>query len=218
MRELSAAQRKILSAIERGVEDGLAPTVRELAQALGMKRSTVHYHVQLLRDAGYLGGEGRHRDMTLTHAARAAAGRLRPKAVEAPSLDIPILGRVAAGLPILAVEEATERLSLPELFGGRGELFALVVSGDSMIGDGILDGDFAIVRRQQTAVEGEVVVALVDDAGSSEATIKRLHKEGDAIVLEASNPAYEPLRFEGESRNSVRIVGKLIGILRQMRS
>jgi repressor LexA len=234
VRDLTPTQRRILAALTRTLAEGPAPTVRELAERLRMKRSTVHYQLQALRRAGYLSAEGRHRDITLTSAARAAAAA-EPEAApqneaaletaesdEAPreladgDMAIPIVGSVAAGQPILAAQHVTGELSLASLFQRRGQLFALQVSGDSMIGDGINDGDYAIVRQQSTATPGEIVVAMIEDGDTSEATVKRYREERGAVVLEASNPAYAPLRFAGPSRGSLHILGKLVGVLRRV--
>jgi repressor LexA len=218
--ELNATQRAILSAIGRTVSGGPPPTVRELAEQLHMKRSTVHYHLQALRRAGYISAdEGRHRDMTLTGAARAVAARRGGASDTGASddgLEIPILGRVAAGQPILAAEDRIGMLSLGSLFERKGPLFALVVKGDSMIEDGIHPGDYAIVRQQSSAVPGDTVVAMIEDGDSSEATIKRYREEGSAVVLEPANSRYVPLRFEGAAREGLRILGRLVGVLRQV--
>ena len=219
MRDLTATQRTILGAIGRAVESGPAPTVRELAEQLGMKRSTVHYHILALRKAGYITGEGRHRDITLTGAAREVAGKSAVKTAPIPlppEAQIPIIGSVAAGHPILAAENNVGTLSLGGLFDRKGPLFALQVAGDSMIGDGIIEGDYAIVRQQANASPGDVVVAMIEDGDESEATIKRYREERGAIVLEPSNPAYEPLRFSGPARERLRILGKLVGVLRKV--
>lgn len=224
MRELTPTQRTILSAIGRTLAAGPAPTVRELADQLRMKRSTVHYHLQALRRAGYITGEGRHRDITLTGAAREIAGKIATKAtikaagpaVEPDGPLIPIVGSVAAGQPILAAEHLAGTLSLGTLFDRKGPLFALQVSGDSMTGDGIFEGDYAIVRQQANASPGDVVVAMIEDGDTSEATIKRYREERGTVVLEPSNPAYTPLRFAGSARARLRILGKLVGVLRKI--
>ncbi len=220
MNELTPTQRAILSAIDRTVAGGPPPTVRELAEQLHMKRSTVHYHLQALRRAGYISAdEGRHRDMTLTGAARAVAAKRTRGAASGAAIDaleIPILGSVAAGQPILATEDRLGTLSLGSLFERKGPLFALVVSGDSMIEDGIYQGDYAIVRQQSSAIPGDTVVAMIEDGETSEATIKRYREEAGAIVLEPANAAYKPLRFEGAARAGLRILGKLVGVLRRV--
>lgn len=220
VKDLSQTQRAILNAISRALADGLPPTVRELADQLRMKRSTVHYHVQALRRAGYVSGEGRHRDLTLTDAARATGAVKLPPAppavVPIDDMQIPIVGAVAAGQPILAAETVTESLTLPTLFDRRGTLFALVVTGDSMVGDGIHEGDYAIVRQQASATPGDVVVAMIEDGEASEATIKRYREDRGSVVLEPSNPSYTPLRFSGEDRDRLRILGKMVGLIRRL--
>ena len=220
MQDLTPTQRTILTAIGRALEaGGPPPTVRELAEQLRMKRSTVHYHVQALRRAGYVTGEGRHRDMGLTGAARAVAGKAKAKPAPVPlegNLEIPIVGSVAAGQPILAAEHVAGTLSLGSMFDRKGTLFALQVAGDSMVGDGIFEGDYAIVRQQADARPGDVVVAMIEDGDESEATIKRYREEHGSILLEPSNPAYTPLRFEGPARDRLRILGKLVGVLRKI--
>jgi repressor LexA len=217
VRDLTSTQRTILAAIERALAAGPAPTVRELADVLRMKRSTVHYHLQALRRAGYLTGEGRHRDVMLTGAAREISGKSGTRAVVADAEPvIPIVGSVAAGQPILAAEHLAGTLSLGGLFDRKGPLFALQVAGDSMIGDGIFEGDYAIVRQQANASPGDVVVAMIEDGDASEATIKRYREDRGTIVLEPSNPSYEPLRFAGPARGRLRILGKLVGVLRKV--
>ena len=125
--------------------------------------------------------------------------------------SLPILGRVAAGHPVLAVENREGTLSLnPELLG-TGEHFALRVQGDSMIEAGIRDGDYVIVRQQEAATPGEIVVALLGD----EVTVKRLRKKGSALLLEAANPAYTPIRLTGSSPTP-RILGTVVGLYRNL--
>lgn len=226
MADLNPTQRAILSAIAKAAGAGMPPTVRELAEQLDMKRSTVHYHLQALRRAGYLTGEGRHRDIALTDAALDASGKSglrlagRPSPGRAARKDepagIPILGKVAAGTPILAAENHIGELSLGSMFDRKGPLFALEVTGDSMIEDGIREGDYAIVRQQPTATPGDTVIAMIADGEEGEATIKRYREDRNAIVLEPANAAYRPLRFEGDDRNRLMILGKLIGLVRKV--
>jgi repressor LexA len=226
MADLNPTQRAILNAIARAAGTGMPPTVRELAEQLDMKRSTVHYHLQALRRAGYLTGEGRHRDIALTDAALDAAGKsgLRVagrqstarKAAPVEPAGIPILGRVAAGTPILAAENHIGELSLGAMFDRKGPLFALEVTGDSMIEDGIHEGDYAIVRQQPTATPGDTVIAMIADGEEGEATIKRYREDRGAVVLEPANAAYRPLRFEGAERDRLQILGKLIGLVRRV--
>src|SRR4051812_9184524 len=147
MRDLTPTQRTVLSAIGRALDAGPAPTVRELADQLRMKRSTVHYHILALRRAGYITGEGRHRDITLTSAAREISGKSGGKAPEpiAPEADgalIPIVGSVAAGQPILAAEHPTRSLSLGGLFDRKGRRFAPQGAGGAMVCDGGFQRDY----------------------------------------------------------------------------
>lgn len=226
MADLNPTQRAILNAIAKATATGMPPTVRELAEQIDMKRSTVHYHLQALRRAGYVTGEGRHRDIALTDAALDAAGRSglrvagRPAPARRPAassnVGIPILGRVAAGTPILAAENHIGELSLGTMFERKGTLFALEVTGDSMIEDGIREGDYAIVRQQPTATPGDTVIAMIADGEEGEATIKRYREERNAVVLEPANAAYRPLRFEGDERERLQILGKLIGLVRKV--
>ena len=128
---------------------------------------------------------------------------------EGEAISIPILGRIAAGTPIEALQNRGNEVPVPGMFLGGGEHYALEVTGDSMINAGILDGDTVIIRRSDSANTGDIVVALVDE---SEATLKRLRRRGDSIALEAANPAYET-RLYGSDR--VRIQGTLVGLLRR---
>jgi len=133
----------------------------------------------------------------------------RRGAHEGEAVPIPILGRIAAGTPIEALQNRGNEVPVPSVFLGGGEHYALEVTGDSMINAGILDGDTVIIRRADSANTGDIVVALVDE---SEATLKRLRRRGDSIALEAANPAYET-RLYGSDR--VRIQGTLVGLLRR---
>jgi repressor LexA len=122
-------------------------------------------------------------------------------------MNVPIVGRVTAGLPILAVENVDDYFPLPRSLAGEAESFMLRVSGESMVGAGILDGDYVIVRKQQSAANGEIVVAMIDD----EATVKRLFRENGSVRLEPENPAYDPIVSD-----SVAILGKVIGLVRKI--
>ncbi len=125
------------------------------------------------------------------------------------AVTIPLMGRIAAGVPISAIQDHTRDIAVPPDMLGAGEHFALTVNGDSMVEAGIQDGDTAIIRRTDTAQSGEIVVALVDE---EEATLKRLRRKGDTIALEAANPAYETRIFSGDR---VRVQGRLVGLLRR---
>ncbi|MBD1548860.1 transcriptional repressor LexA [Roseibium aggregatum] len=128
---------------------------------------------------------------------------------EAAGIEVPVMGRIAAGVPIEAIQTHSHSISVPAELIGKGEHYALEVRGDSMIEAGILDGDTVLIRRTDTADSGDIVVALVDD---EEATLKRLRKKGDSIALEAANPAYET-RIFGPGR--VRVQGRLVALFRQ---
>lgn len=147
----------------------------------------------------------------LRGAATAADAEKRPRPVlaETPALGIPVMGRIAAGVPISAIQNNTHHIQYPPDLLGAGEHYALEVKGDSMVEAGILDGDTVIIRKSETATQGEIIVALVDD---EEATLKRFRRRGDAIALEAANPAYETRIFGSER---VKVQGKLVGLIRK---
>ncbi|GBD85128.1 lexA repressor [bacterium BMS3Abin02] len=203
MEDLTGRQREILDLIRTTVADrGYPPSVREIGDALGLRSpSTVHSHLSSLVRAGYL-----RRDPA------------KPRAIEvidpaAPSLrrsttrDVPLIGRIAAGAPILAEEQIEEVLTLPTEFTGQGPVFLLRVRGDSMLGAGILDGDYVVVRSQNVANNGEIVAALVD---GEEATVKRFSRRDGQVVLIPENPAYQEMVFT----EGIQILGKVVAVLR----
>lgn len=202
-KELSTRQRRILDFITEHIEDkGYPPTVREIGEAVDLSSSsTVHAHLRALEAAGAIS-----RDGSLTRAIRTV-----PKGpVFLPTckpVNTPLLGRVAAGAPILAEQNTEEVLPLPaDIAGGEGS-FALTVRGESMIEDGILDGDIVVVRPQQTARNGETVVVMVED----EATVKRFYRERNFIRLQPANSAMDPIIVD-----NCQIVGKVVGLLRRI--
>ena len=170
-------------------EHGYAPTVREICNAVGLQSTaTVHYHLNALRDAGLIEmDEMKKRAISLPDAQRADR--------------IPVVGVVTAGVPILATENIEGYIP----WDGESGCFVLRVRGDSMIGAGILDGDRVVVRPQQTAENGEIVVALLDDS----ATVKRFRKDGNQIWLLPENPAYQPI-----DGNHAQIIGKVKAVIR----
>ncbi len=213
-------------------ETGVSPSFDEMKGALQLaSKSGVHRLITALEERGFI--------RRLAHRARALevlklpesaaatppaasppAGDLGPNVVRGDfnrsedgdhdsSVDVPILGRIAAGVPISAIQHETDRLPVPADMVHGGEHFALEVKGDSMIEAGILDGDLVLIKRSTTADTGEIVVALVDD---EEATLKRLRKKGGSIALEAANPEYET-RIFGPDR--VKVQGKLVGLIRK---
>ena len=192
-------QEKILAYIQSVIrERGYAPSVREIGEAVGLRStSTVHGHLTRLEKKGLL-----HRDA------------MKPRAmgiVDNESIDdvcrIPVIGRVAAGVPILAEENAEAILPLPSDFVGEGELFILRVRGESMINAGILNDDYIVVRKQPDARNGEIVVALVDD----DATVKRFYKENGHFRLQPENDYMEPIIVP-----DVTILGKVVSLIRKM--
>jgi repressor LexA len=206
---LTDRQRQILDFLTKYVDaHGYPPTVREIGEAVGLASpSTVHAHLANLERAGLL-----RRDPT---KPRAIELRREPKAAPAPAADVhklPLVGEVAAGGPLLAEENIEDYLAVPEPLSKGGDEFLLRVKGDSMINAGILDGDFAVVRRQADARNGEIVVALAgDDESTDEATLKRFFREDGHIRLQPENDALEPIFAE-----HVQILGKVIGVFRQL--
>ncbi len=197
---LTKRQQEVLTFIERySSEQGYPPTVRDIGRALGLTSpSTVHAHLAKLQGMGAL-----RRDPTKPRALELLgdrAGRMVPG-------GLPLVGRVAAGRPVLAEENIEDYIEVPPLAGGDQGSFVLRVSGDSMKNVGILDGDHVVVRPQDTAEDGQIVVALVED----EATVKRFFRERDHVRLQPENDAMEPIRTrEG------RILGRVVGVFRRV--
>lgn len=201
-RALTRRQAEILTFIQRYSEThGYPPSVREIGRALGLtSSSTVHSHLAALEKKGYL-----HRDPSKPRALEI----LRDEHAMAPKklVPLPVVGRVAAGTPILAEENIEDYLPLPTEFLPAGDGFILHVRGDSMIDDGIRDGDLLIVRKQPTAHDGDIVVARLDD----EATVKRFYREDGHIRLQPSNPTMDAIRTR-----DIHIEGKVVGLIRRM--
>ena len=189
-------QQRILEYIEKYIdENGYPPSVREIGQAVDLKStSTVHGHLSRLEKKGLL-----HREA------------MKPRTIDVvredkpQMLKVPMLGRVAAGVPILAEENAEGYMQLPDAMLGQGDHFILEIRGDSMITAGIMNGDFVVVKRQPTAMNGEIVIAMIDD----EATCKRYFKEPDRIRLQPENPRMRPFYAR-----SVTILGKVVAVYR----
>ena len=202
-KEISSRQRQILQCILQHIEvRGYPPTVREIGEAVNLSSSsTVHAHLRALEGAGVI-----KRDAVLTRAIKLLPGTMaRTKTTRI--LSIPIVGRVAAGKPTLAVEDFEETFPLPQDFLGGTDGFMLRVHGDSMIEDGIRDGDLVVVRRQEVAENGDPVVALLDN----EATVKRFYREDGRIRLQPANSAMPPIYVD-----DVRVIGKVVGLVRRM--
>ena len=194
-------QGKILDFIRQEVAvKGYPPSVREIGEAVGLKStSTVHGHLRRLETKGLLVRDAmKPRAMGLVDDDKSADSLVRM---------IPMLGPVAAGIPILAEENSSEMLPIPASLIGDGQYFALTIRGDSMIQAGILHGDYIVVKQQSEANNGDIVVALVSD----DATVKRFFREKGRISLQPENPAMKPMYFQ-----DVRILGKVVSVYRQI--
>lgn len=202
MSNLTPRQAQILDYIRQEVlERGYPPSVREIGQAVGLSSSsTVHGHLGKLEEKGYI-----RRDPTKPRAIELVNDR---EVLRKEVINVPIVGRVTAGEPILAVENIEDFFPMPKDFANYEDVFMLQVQGDSMIEAGILDGDYVIVRQQAHAEDGDIVVALLED----EATVKRFFKERDHIRLQPENSLLSPIRA-----SYVEIMGKVVGVFRKVR-
>lgn len=229
---LTRKQHELLMFIhDRIRETGVSPSFDEMKEALDLaSKSGIHRLITALEERGFL--------RRLPHRARAlevmklpqqattsapSGGRqaFRPQVIEGERLatlppmiandtrELPVLGKIAAGTPIEAIQQERDRLQVPETILGAGEHYVLEVSGDSMIDAGILDGDFVVIRKTDTASTGEIVVALVN---GEEATLKRLRRRGASVALEAANPKYQTQIYNPDQ---VQVQGKLVGLIRR---
>lgn len=194
---LTERQKEVLEFLTEYAEShGYPPTIRETAKAFSVSIKGAYDHVKALEKKGFIKlGENRSRAMEIVNRDRS----------DKTVTELPLLGAVAAGKPIFAEEERSETVRVPSEFASKGPCFALRVRGDSMKDAGIFPGDIAIVEQSQTAEDGEIVVALLEDS----ATLKRFFKENNRIRLQAENPAYAPIYTQ-----DVRILGKLRGLMR----
>ena len=205
MVNLTKRQQEIFDFIKRySARYGYPPTVRDIGKAVGLaSSSTVHQHLSNLERIGLL-----RRDASkpraielLDRAVQEVKNIVRPE-------GLPLVGTVAAGQPVLAAENIEEHVPVPSLAGGDDGEFVLRVRGDSMQGAGIVEGDYVVVHGQETAEDGDVVVALVGE----EATVKRFFREADHIRLKPENDAHEPIRSR-----EVKVLGRVVGLMRSMR-
>ncbi len=208
MGKLTKRQHQVLKFLADNLATyGYPPTVREICTGVGLKSpSTVHSHLASLEQKGYIRRDpSKGRAIELLHSPNQS----NDKASAANIVPVPLVGQVTAGTPILAVENIEDTVMLPRELtrADAGEVFLLRVKGSSMIDAGILDGDQVLVRRQQTADNGDIVVALMDE----DATVKRFFLEGDAVRLQPENPAMEPI-----VTRKVEILGKVIGLIRSI--
>jgi len=201
MQRITKKQMEIYEYIQRvTLEQGYPPSVREIGAAVGLRSpSTVHAHLKALDEAGLIDREDRK-----TRAIRVAAPA-RPEPVRDGWQMIPIIGHTAAGSPILATENVDGYLPF-DVGHSSGDFFALRVKGDSMIDAGINDGDTVVIRRQEDAQHGEIIVAAID----GEVTVKRLYRQRGEVWLMPDNPAYRPISAE-----NAHVVGKVIGLYRK---
>ncbi|KUK83824.1 MAG: LexA repressor [Pelotomaculum thermopropionicum] len=198
--DLTPKQAAILEVIKKNIrQKGYPPSVREIGKAVGLSSSsTVHGYLRKLEEKGYI-----RRDATKPRAMEVLDDLAKEKT---EYINVPLLGRVAAGMPLLAVENKEDVFPLPLHFTGTGDFFMLTVRGDSMIEAGILNGDMVVVRRQNDADNGEIVVALMEE----EATVKRLFKEDRRVRLQPENKLMDPIYT-----TDAQILGKVVGLVRK---
>jgi repressor LexA len=203
MEATTPRQRRILEFIRRTVQErGYPPTVREIGEAVGLtSSSSVHAQLANLERLGLL-----RRDPAKPRAMELQG----PGAPRATGVSVPLLGRIAAGAPVLAEQNIEDYLQLPRDYAGEDH-FALRVRGDSMVGAGILDGDVVVVRRQDAAEDGDIVAVLLTGPAEEEATVKRLRRREGRILLVPENPAMEAFEL-----TAGRILGKVVAVLRRL--
>ena len=204
--QLTARQREILAFVnDHSAQHGYPPTVREIGTAVGLtSSSTVHAHLANLERLGLL-----RRDPAKPRALNLVGRSTKSPPQETSGIRmLPLLGQIAAGAPLLAEGHVEELLPVPELLTASGENFLLRVRGESMIDDGIHDGDYVVVRRQETAENGEIIAALVD---GGEATVKRIYREDNRIRLQPANPSMAPIYAD-----DVVVLGRIVGVFRRI--
>jgi repressor LexA len=205
MDQLTGRQQRILEFIRRTVQErGYPPTVREIGEAVGLtSSSSVHAQLANLQRKGLL-----RKDASRPRAIEVAGARPRGTG----AVSVPVLGRIAAGAPVLAEEHVDEYLAVPDSFAAEKEHFALRVVGDSMVGAGILEGDVVVVRRQDVAEDGAIVAAQLPGPAEDEATVKRLRRRGRRLTLVPENSTMEPF----ELPDGGRVLGQVVAVLRRM--
>ncbi|MCX7958821.1 MAG: transcriptional repressor LexA [Deltaproteobacteria bacterium] len=203
---LTRKQKAILDFINRYTQDeGRPPTLKEIANQFGFASdNSVRTHLRLIHKKGYIAKE--------PNKARGLKTTEFLKISSLNAIKIPLIGSIAAGKPITALENLEKYISVDrDLFKGN-DIFALRTKGDSMTGAGINDGDIVIIHPQSDAENGEIVVAIIGD----EATLKFFHREGDSIILKASNPLYSDIKIDPSSSSDIKIIGKVIGLIRKL--
>jgi repressor LexA len=218
MDDITDRQKEILTYIQRTTEErGFPPTIREIGEEMDIRSTNgVNDHLKALERKGFLTrGEQQSRSLVPTKRARMILGLgAKKQQSDSQMIEIPLLGRVAAGAPILAQENVEDTVRIDSfLLGGNGrEVFALRVKGNSMIDDGIHDGDFIFVKKAPSAASGEIVVALIED----EATVKRYFPEGDRIRFQPANKDMEPIYVAKTDFKQTMILGRVVGVYRKM--
>jgi len=207
-------KRRILEFVAATLRDhGYPPSVREIAEAVGLaSTSAVHHHLRALEHEGYLErGASQSRALRLTPTAGIMLGlasELVPQSIAAEAHVLPIVGEIAAGGPIEAYQDVAETMPVPEFLAPGGDAYLLRVRGDSMIEAHITDGDYVVIKPQQTARNGDIIVAQVEE---NAVTLKRFFREQGRVRLQPANPEYPPQFYD-----DVRIQGKLIGVIRRL--
>jgi repressor LexA len=208
---LTKRQQEVLEVVEQYMEQhGYPPTVREIGEAIGLTSpSTVHAHLKALEQSGALRRDAtKPRAIDLGERRREREAR-RPEPIELPGVRmLPMVGAIAAGSPILAEENITEHIAVPEQITASGENFLLAVRGDSMVNAGILDGDTVVIRRQEDCADGEIAACLVD---GDEATVKRVRKIDGRVRLDPENDALQPFYPD-----HVVVMGVVVGVFRRI--
>lgn len=210
--ELNKREKAILKYIEKAIkENGYPPSVREIGKAVGLSSTaTVHTYIQGLAKKGYIKKEDQKgRTLKLLKGGLDGQQKIEDKPLYNGKelVDVPVIGRITAGAPILAVENITDTFPIPVDFIGNSESFMLTVRGESMIEAGILDGDYILVKKQDIAMNGEIVVALIGD----EATVKTFYKEKDHIRLQPENSTMDPIIVP-----DCKILGRVAGVFRRI--
>lgn len=214
--ELGKREKDILNFIEKQIkEHGYPPSVREIGKSVGLSSTaTVHGYLTKLEEKGFIKKENQKGRALKLVRGNKNEEKKQPKVEEQKNLytdkemvDVPVVGKITAGAPILAVENVTDTFPIPLSFVGNAESFMLTVSGESMIEAGILDGDYILVRKQNVARNGEIVVALIED----EATVKTFYKEKDHIRLQPENSTMNPIIV-----NDCKILGVVSGVFRKL--
>ncbi len=217
--ELTDRQKEVLAFIQESISGrGYPPTLREIGERMGIRSTNgVNDHLKALEKKGYLAREDlKSRALRPLHPRGRASATPVPHAFGDDAVEVPLLGRVAAGQPLLAVENVEDTVKVDRFFLGATpprEVFALRVKGESMIDDGIFDGDFIFVRKSLSAEKGDIVVALIED----EATVKRYFPEGDVIRFQPANAAMQPIMVRRRDFKSVNLIGVVVGVYRKIR-